>query len=62
MNKHNVDKHFKTTFQNKFVSKGRVGRCIREKHVSEIGDLLLVNFGVVSIWCFKRDLVEVGES
>ncbi|RRG17328.1 hypothetical protein D3P96_08335 [Weissella viridescens] len=60
MHRQDVDKYFKATFQNKYINKGQIGRCVREKHVAEIiGNVLLVNFGVISIWCFKHDLMEV---
>lgn len=56
-----VSKHYTANFSNQFVEQGTKGRCIREKHVNEVGYLLLVNFGPVSIWCIERDLIEVVE-
>lgn len=53
-----VNKHYTANFSNQFVEQGTKGRCIREKHVNEVGYLLLVNFGNVSIWCIERDLIE----
>ncbi|WP_419154110.1 hypothetical protein [Weissella viridescens] len=56
-----IGKHYTSNFSNQFVNKGMEGQCIREKHVNEVGNLLLVNFGPVSIWCIERDLNEVLE-
>lgn len=57
----NVGKKFKTRYPSDFLGKGRIGICEEEKRVANLGDFVLINFGYMTMWCFKRELDEVSE-